>query len=831
MMEYIYRISMTWNNTDPNTNEKESIQIDPSSILFLVMENDYENSRMPTLFCKLNMDKSDIDKIVQNAKTAEIDLIIYKEEKSSDPAIDQTAHPKLITQYSGTMSYFIKKDINYNKEIDYGVDGENPDEEVTGQKKKVNESFSIGLMFKNCIEYNKQTNNMTIMNTTPFNAILYFMQGMPLLIEPFTYNEEIKQLIVPPQETLYDVIEFFNNQKVFYDTPYRFYMDPDCIYLMSSSGKPLKKKGETYDTVVFNIQATTTKQAHQPGLLELPDQSCYYIDLDVKNSVYNIDNDTTKKFNEFSTIIDPGKDNTILVLDSVSTTLNKITGITSDIKDTINKNINSISNIPSDLFDFRGILVDATTSHGNSAASAVNAIDRAITIINGLTQSAVGGDSGATSGPSEEQKQSAVAQLKEYRDSISKNSNVVNGLPGVYNATTTLLTDGIHDITNLTSYVDSVSSIDFGDNVLSMAKQAVRAESNIAENQTKITNELVPIINNASICSAAAKNAIIPIQNIMNTIMSVPGEDGTSQSGEGYDELKACCDTLSEASENMLNQSDTMGTIITKYKDYGVVADLIIAKINPYIQSFKDFNYDVKRTITNTISNVANIGTTAMRSLDNIVNSVKTIYEKAQSLDFSIENLDDLKKDINIVKDISKIGILGISKFDVDLNISGNINSIGTGTKILRVSNDNANMVKNEKAKIENKDKQLTLNKYDIDTSILTPNKQYIVNNYDAHKSKNGIFLLQRKIDMFTRSEEDVFTDNVQLEFDRLSDISTTTAGETSKTANKISGKDIEKIIDSAQKILNTTKNGVSLNDASSIVTEAQKIYDNIIKG
>lgn len=825
-MEYIYRISMTWSNTDPNTNETETIEILPDDIIFLVMENDYENSRMPTLYCKLNMDKKNIDKLVQNAKTAEISMIIYKEEKTEDPAIDNSIKAKLITQYSGIMSYFIKKDINYNKEIDYATTAD-----VEGQEpKRVTEAFDIGLMFKSCIEYNKQTNNATIMNTTPFNAILYFMQGMPLLIEPFTYNEEIQQMIVPPEETLYDVINFFNDQKVFYDTPFRFYMEPDCIYLLSSSGNPVKKRGETYDTVVINIRSISDYESNRPGMVEVPDQNCYYMDLNVKSSVYNIDNDTTKKFNEFSTIIDPGKDNTITMLDSVSSTINKIQGITSDIKKTINSGISDIEGIPSDLFDFKGILVDAVNLHGAASTSAIGAITTAIGIISSLSQT-TSGDSGMVSGPTEEQKENAINYLNQYRDQISANSKSVNGLPVLYNNSTNLLTDGIHDITNLTSYINSVSAVNFGDNVLSMAKQIVRANTNISKNQTMINDELIPIINNATICSAAARNSIIVIEQIEATLHGILGEDGSYQEDPNAELLRNCCDILETSADAMDNQTETISSTLFKYKNYGLSASVIISKVQPYIQSFNNFNYDIKSTVMSSISNISNIGESAMRSLDRIVNNVKGIYEQVKSLDFSIDSLDDLQKDINLVKDISKIGMLGISKFDVNLHISGNSNSVGTGTKILRVANDNANMVKNEKARIENKDKQLTITKTDIDTSVFTPNKQYIVNNYDAHKNKNGIFLLQRKIDIFNRLGEDIFTDTVQLEFDRLSDIESGEAGETSKTDQKTEERDLEKIIDSAQRILNRTKNGIDINDASSIVDEAQKIYDEIKKG
>ena len=106
------------------------------------------------------------------------------------------------------------------------------------------------------------------------NSVGSFLQGVPLLIEPFNYNEKIDQLIVPPKDSLMKTVEYFNKIKVFYDTSYRFYIEPKCVYLISSSGKPVAKKGEKYDTCLFNIRSITDPASARPGMIEDNTNKC-----------------------------------------------------------------------------------------------------------------------------------------------------------------------------------------------------------------------------------------------------------------------------------------------------------------------------------------------------------------------------------------------------------------------------------------------------------------------------------------------------------------------------------------------------------------------------
>ena len=83
------------------------------------------------------------------------------------------------------------------------------------------------------------------------------------------------------------------------------------------------------------------------------------------------------------------------------------------------------------------------------------------------------------------------------------------------------------------------------------------------------------------------------------------------------------------------------------------------------------------------------------------------------------------------------------------------------------MENDNANMIKSIHSEMENMVNQLSINKYDLDPSVFTPNKKYTVRNYHGHTEKDGIFLLNRKTEIFVR-EDDTFTCNTMLDLCRV---------------------------------------------------------------
>lgn len=116
-MKYEYDISMKWTNTD-DKGATDTFDISPENIVMLSMDNNYEEALMPVMYARLSIDKKDMDKMVQHAKTATIVMTLSKMKAEKD-STDGAEKGKAITPYSGEMSYFIDKDINYNTDIDY----------------------------------------------------------------------------------------------------------------------------------------------------------------------------------------------------------------------------------------------------------------------------------------------------------------------------------------------------------------------------------------------------------------------------------------------------------------------------------------------------------------------------------------------------------------------------------------------------------------------------------------------------------------------------------------------------------------------------------------
>ena len=260
---------------------------------------------------------------------------------------------------------------------------------------------------------------------------------------------------------------------------------------------------------------------------------------------------------------------------------------------------------------------------------------------------------------------------------------------------------------------------------------------------------------------------------------------------------------------------------VNRFKSANLSINNAIEQVSPQIKDLKEFKNDIKTTITGTWDKLRDISKTAKESLQNIVKSANQLADKVKSLSFSINDLQDLQKNINMVKDISNIGMLGISNFAVDLNLkdsdkkdNNTSDSANIGTKLIRLSNDNANMIKNIKADLENHVNQLSISKTSLDTTIITPNKRYIVKNYDAHSNNDGVFLLTRKIDYFIKAG-DRFTLSTKLDLIKVGESGSVTEKE----------KQLKDILNNSQNILNTVKSGnLSIGSIGTIMDNAKNI-------
>lgn len=807
-MRYIYEIEMTWVN---DADEKDTFTIPSQNIMALSMESDFERSLYPTIFAKLNIDKNYIDKMVINGTSGRIYLDIYKKEAKNDPA-SPAVIPRLRTQYFGKMQYFFDKDINYNKDIDY--DGENKD------RKDINQDFMIGMIFEDCIKFNQQTNNTTFTNTTPFNAILSFMQNVPLLVEPFTYNENIEQLIVPPQESLYDTVKFFNENKVLYDTPFRFFIDPDCAYLMSSSGKGVLKKGELFDTFTFQIQGPKDDHALAQGMFTDSKNKTYFAYVLVNNTVYNIDHDTAKKYTEFVSIIDASVSNTLTVLDSVNDIVDQAKSLIDQTTSGIKSIVNSLKNVPGQVSGMMNDVVYQNTNFGGGYQSSVGIIQQAIACLSKMQDSYTvtvttgTNEDGSASTKTEvyqgvgtkAERQKDIEKLQEILASMSTDKSSTDKLPSKFEESGNKVLGVLGDFTRLTGKLEGIDTTMLGDNINSFISTSTSVANNISNNIIFINTKVIPLVNQQEIIKANAKKCSQMLCGVRPDEFHIPAGDYRNEYKYGK-EIQSIIQALQSPISEMNTSIASINQIISSFSAYNSSFGNQVSKFSPYVTLLQNLTApggidNVKNMVTgglkgiasnyktmgtniynNAVNRTSNIGKQVEKSIDNINEQIKNVKDTAKSLDFDVGDLMAIKEDITKTKDISKIGCLGISSFGTDLNI-GKIRETAksayelvSGKKILRVKNDNANMIKNEKAAIENKQNQFSINGApDLDISVLTINKKYIIKNYSAHSDKDGLFLLKRRLDLFQRMGEDGFACTSNLDFDRLADVKTNTA-------------------------------------------------------
>ena len=112
---------------------------------------------------------------------------------------------------------------------------------------------------------------------------------------------------------------------------------------------------------------------------------------------------------------------------------------------------------------------------------------------------------------------------------------------------------------------------------------------------------------------------------------------------------------------------------------------------------------------------------------------------------------------------ISATNSVGTTK--VDINTSDYNKS---KTQFVSIANDNTNMLSNLKAKAEYTALTISVNKNDIDASVITMNKEYLIRCSDVYDDCDGRYLLSKKREVYLREDEN-FIGNIMLTLRKVS--------------------------------------------------------------
>ena len=269
---------------------KDTYNIDYENVHSMVIDYQYVKLNMPMIFAIFNLSSKITDVIIKNKDKGIFILNIEK-------CIENVEEPEWETYIENEFVYFINEDINKSDAIDYqGEDNEDRTDIIM--------QISVGLLSKELVNHNKNPINGVISGDNMSSVIAYVIGGNDkAIIETPDNNSPVKNFYIPPLNSTSKAIKYLDDHRVFFTTPYRFFMDFDVRYLLSYKGKPVERKDEQYSTIMINIINNADPYAYSQGLLTNTENKFYEMsisgeEVEVSDNEENSKVRTTYKYND-----------------------------------------------------------------------------------------------------------------------------------------------------------------------------------------------------------------------------------------------------------------------------------------------------------------------------------------------------------------------------------------------------------------------------------------------------------------------------------------------------------------------------------------------------
>lgn len=280
--QYRYSISLRY-----LYNNKE-VEFDNTNIHHVIVDYDYDNKNMPVIFITASIDKNVLDDMILNSSSKTLTLQISK-------FINNTQFKIKENYIKGQFIYFLSNEVNTNKSLDYSTD--------TANSKDMYKRVTIGLIKKELVDNNKKLTVNNVVTGSLTSIVLYYLQHMPLLLEPMN-DIHLNNFIIPPINSVSKLIHYLDDNFNLYNNKYRLFYDFDLTYLLSSNGQPIQHQNETINTVVININDTIKEDSKLQGM-DIQNNA-YLIEVDANNIHYEQDKATNITMDKIMTIDSEG---------------------------------------------------------------------------------------------------------------------------------------------------------------------------------------------------------------------------------------------------------------------------------------------------------------------------------------------------------------------------------------------------------------------------------------------------------------------------------------------------------------------------------------------
>ena len=345
---YYYKVRMTYVNT-----RHQEIEIDSNQIQYVLIDKDYDNINMPVISVFGSIEKNIIDDMIRNSDNNIVNFGIYKYDKTnqSDGITEQYFYDRFI--------YILNEDLSKTNKLDY----EEFQDDNTGNT--LYRDVNIYLLQQDAVNNNSQVINGIYKDASMNSLILQASNFLGnTLLEPIQYDTKYKQVVIPPVDSVSEYIKFLNDHiGVFYDTPYRFFIDFDCTYIVSSSGNATGAKNQYMQTIVININEVDSRDlqplAQEQGAIVDTRAKKYTIDVNVSDVEYTRNHVVNKLVNKITVVdadgnkreqdIKPNKANITKEINRIYNVSNTDENVINNISSTIDSSNVMITIIKNDL--------------------------------------------------------------------------------------------------------------------------------------------------------------------------------------------------------------------------------------------------------------------------------------------------------------------------------------------------------------------------------------------------------------------------------------------------------------------------------------------------
>ena len=284
---YRYKISAVF------TYDDVVIEMPSESIQMLTTNYDYNTYNMPIYYVDFRLNSNLYDMMVLNPETGKIVLTMKKYDNSTVRALNR----KIVEQ---EFSYIMPTDADYHRPLD----------KLEVANDKSDDSYKVGTMALigyNNFEENSVLYNDIIKNSNMISIVHKYTSHMNMVIEPFTNNEMIDWIIIPPLTSITNLLKFLNDFQPFYDKGYRYFRDFGKTYLLSNSGNPVPDGNDKYNTVVINILDTSDPVSKSIGIDIDKERQAYVMTVDSLDTHMDIDIVRNKEYNTIMGIGNSGQ--------------------------------------------------------------------------------------------------------------------------------------------------------------------------------------------------------------------------------------------------------------------------------------------------------------------------------------------------------------------------------------------------------------------------------------------------------------------------------------------------------------------------------------------